>query len=117
MKSFVSTIVIFLVIFSSLTRECLSITPIPANITIIYHRQPVDHFSFSKGDSFLQRIIISTDNWGGNGSPIFFYTGNEGDIFMFANNTGFMWDNAKDFKAMVVFAEHRYYGVSLPYGN
>lgn len=115
MKSFLSTIV--LVIFSSLTRECLGITPIPANFTIIYHRQPVDHFSFSKGDSFLQRIIISTDHWGGNGSPIFFYTGNEGNIFMFANNTGFMWDNAKDFKAMVVFAEHRYYGVSLPYGN
>lgn len=36
---------------------------------------------------------------------------------MFANNTGFMWENAKQFKAMVLFAEHRYYGESIPYGK
>lgn len=36
---------------------------------------------------------------------------------MFANNTGFMWENAKMFKAMVLFAEHRYYGQTLPFGD
>lgn len=30
---------------------------------------------------------------------------------------GFMWDIAPDFKALLVFAEHRYYGESMPYGN
>ena len=60
---------------------------------------------------------MSTDHWRPSDGVIFFYTGNEGDIMMFANNTGFMWDNAKDFAAMVVFAEHRYYGDSLPFGN
>ena len=30
---------------------------------------------------------------------------------------GFMWDIAPMFNAMLVFAEHRYYGESLPYGN
>lgn len=49
--------------------------------------------------------------------PIFFYSGNEGIIETFAQNTGFMWDIAPQFEAMVVFCEHRYYGDSLPFGN
>ncbi len=83
----------------------------------MFSLQPqVDHFSYANEDRFKQRYIISLDHWCDD-CPIFFYAGNEGDIFMFANNTGFMWENAQAFNAMVIFVEHRYYGESMPYGK
>lgn len=33
---------------------------------------------------------------------------------VFAQNTGFMWENAKKMGAKIIFAEHRYYGTSFP---
>jgi len=43
------------------------------------------------------------------------YTGNEGPITAFWDNSGFVTDTlAKEFKAHVLFVEHRYYGTSIP---
>ncbi|XP_029648075.2 lysosomal Pro-X carboxypeptidase isoform X1 [Octopus sinensis] len=81
-----------------------------------YFTQPVDHFGRNT-DTYQQRYLVSTQWWDGNGGPIFFYTGNEGDIVWFLENSGFMMDIAGEFGAMLVFAEHRYYGKSLPYGT
>lgn len=54
-----------------------------------------------------------------DGGPLFFYTGNEGAIETFAENTGIIFDLAPQFNALVVFCEHRYYGkeMSNPYGK
>jgi len=77
---------------------------------------PIDHFSFADDRSFKLRYFINLDNFQDNG-PIFFYTGNEGSLEAFAQNTGFMWDIAPLFKAAVVFAEHRFYGKTQPFAN
>ncbi|KAG8546866.1 hypothetical protein GDO81_029661 [Engystomops pustulosus] len=82
-----------------------------------YFDQKIDHFGFYEDSTFKQRYLVSDTHWRKPGGPILFYTGNEGDIALFSNNTGFMWDIAEEFGAMLVFAEHRYYGESLPFGN
>ncbi|KAK6237829.1 hypothetical protein QUC31_003298 [Theobroma cacao] len=84
-----------------------------------YFSQRLDHFSFSDLPNFRQRYLINTEHWVGASrlGPIFLYCGNEGDIEWFAVNTGFVWDIAPHFGAMVLFPEHRYYGESMPYGS
>lgn len=75
-----------------------------------YFTQVLDHFSFTPQSyqSFQQRYLINGKYWGGGAginAPIFVYTGNEGDIEWFAQNTGFMFDTAPHFKALLVFIE------------
>jgi len=84
-----------------------------------YFTQKLDHFNFqSNGENtYEQRYLINTDYWDKSPSPIFFYTGNEGDIESFKQASGFVTWFGKDSKAMIVFAEHRYYGKSLPFGD
>lgn len=38
-------------------------------------------------------------------------------VQLYLNATGLMWENAERFGAMLIFAEHRYYGESLPFGK
>ncbi|XP_046854459.1 lysosomal Pro-X carboxypeptidase-like [Xenia sp. Carnegie-2017] len=81
-----------------------------------YLNQKLDHFNYDRNETFKQRYLVSDIHWE-KGGPILFYCGNEGDITWFCNNTGFMWDIAKEFKAMLVFGEHRFYGKSMPFGK
>jgi len=48
--------------------------------------------------------------------PILFYAGNEGSVWDFYENSGFMTKTlAEKWGALVVFGEHRYFGESFPY--
>jgi len=79
--------------------------------------QKVDHYNFANDTTFKQKYLVNDAHWDKDNGPIFFYTGNEGRIEAFAENTGLMWDLAPKFSAMLVFAEHRYYGDSIPFGK
>ncbi|MCL7035378.1 hypothetical protein MKW94_015986 [Papaver nudicaule] len=86
-----------------------------------YFTQILDHFNYhpQSYQTFQERYLINSKYWGGaeKNAPIFVYTGNEGDIEWFAQNTGFMFETAPQFKALLVFLEHRYYGKSIPFGG
>ena len=100
------------------------------NVTCYNYTQPLDHFNpGSNNHTFEQRYCIydygnsnninddKTDTFQTkvNKKPIFFYTGNESPIDEYVNNTGLMWELGIQFSALIVFAEHRFEGLSVPH--
>ncbi|KAJ1145713.1 hypothetical protein NDU88_011998 [Pleurodeles waltl] len=57
-----------------------------------YYKQILDHFSFLEHGSrtFFQRYLITDEYWIKFQGAIFFYTGNEVDIWECAKNSGFI---------------------------
>jgi hypothetical protein len=82
-----------------------------------FFKTNVDHFA-SGGHSakFNIRYLVDDTYWNPKTGPILFYAGNEGDIYGFYDNSGFMTETvAKETEGLVIFGEHRYFGVSYPY--
>lgn len=92
--------------------------PDATNCTTLWFNQRVDHFSARSPPgnvyTYQQRYLVYDAYFNPNQGAIFFYNGNEGVVTLYANNTGLMWENAAAFGALIVFAEHRYYGQSTP---
>jgi len=77
----------------------------------------LDHFDHDGlSPTFPIRYLIDRTYWDPATGPILFYAGNEGDIYSFYDNTGFMTETvAQETKGLIVFGEHRYFGVSYPF--
>lgn len=61
--------------------------PCSSNVPVLcFFPRQLDHFNAAEARTFQQRYLVNTQNWA-KGGPIFFYTGNEGDITWFSNNT------------------------------
>merc|ERR1719277_1560216 len=105
--------------FPSCKGSTLEGCPGTANCTVRFVDQWIDHFSWApplagSALTYKERYFVN-EQWWRPGGPIFFYFGNEDDVGLYVNHTGLMWENAEEFGALLVFAEHRYYGESLPF--
>lgn len=89
------------------------------NVTEHWFDAVVDHFNFrpTAEATFPLRYFVNDQYYANSSSPVLFYAGNEAPITQFVENSGFLWESAKKLGAMVVFAEHRYYGESFPFGS
>jgi hypothetical protein len=64
------------------------------------------------------RYFMNENFVDGNDAPILFYCGNEGALESFYDNSGWITVTlATQFKGLILFGEHRYYGKSKPFGN
>eukprot|EP01147_Barroeca_monosierra_P010777 gene10777-2862_t len=114
---FLATIVCItsLITHRSFADASLIITPSTANCTLKWYEQRTDHFQWRSSAAkdepltFKQRVFICDEYWKGEG-VIFFYAGNEGNVELYVNHTGLMWESAPMFNALLIFAEHRFYG-------
>lgn len=109
---------------------CLSLVLAGAeHVQMKYFETKTSHFGLAPGETFQMRYLIDdsyynsnlTDVTGTNNTlprPILFYCGNEGDIYQFYQNSGFMTETlARKWGGLVVFGEHRYFGGSWPFDS
>eukprot|EP00953_Heterococcus_sp_UTEX-ZZ885_P020245 11330-Heterococcus_DN1.PRE.1 len=94
--------------------------PSTANCKVRYITQQLDHFSSATGPfgvtTFQQRYFWCDEHYQ-PGSPLLLYCGNEADVTLYVNATGAMWAAAEHLSAVLVFAEHRFYGESQPFAS
>ena len=85
------------------------------NCTMHWRDAKLSNFDYAEHRTFRQRYF-KYSKYAKPGGPILFYCGNEANVELYVNATGLMWERAAELGALLVFAEHRYYGRSLPFG-
>lgn len=100
--------------------------PFPAKYETRWQTQPVDHFNYLEPNTpngnrttFQQRYLYYAGHWPGPPAPIVFVPCVEaGPAPYYFGEYGWVVDTlAKNLSALVVFGEHRYFGLSQPLGD
>jgi hypothetical protein len=76
---------------------------------------PIDHFS-NDNSTFQQRYYVNAEHWDGKG-PVFLSIGGEGTLTSSSVTSGYMSTLGKNYSALLLSLEHRFYGESIPNGN
>jgi lysosomal Pro-X carboxypeptidase len=88
----------------------------PPPLKELYFDAFLDNFDLSSPSTFPLRILVDDSNTTMDG-PLVVYTGNEGSIEDFANQTGQVYLLAHSLRGRSAFVEQRYYGRSIPTFN
>lgn len=80
-----------------------------------WRTQRVDHFSRQTSDTYQQRWYFCGQHHV-EGGPVLALLGSEDTIESFMETTALVWEMAPLLGAATVWLEHRYYGLSQPYG-
>ncbi|XP_052476922.1 uncharacterized protein LOC105799125 isoform X2 [Gossypium raimondii] len=101
--------------------DLLSSAAVSDDFQTFYYPQTLDHFNYQpqSNATFQQRYVMNFKYWGGanNSAPILAYLGAESHLNVSLTSIGFLNDNAVSFNALLVYIEHRYYGISIPFGS
>eukprot|EP01105_Mastigella_eilhardi_P003450 TRINITY_DN143_c0_g3_i1.p1 TRINITY_DN143_c0_g3~~TRINITY_DN143_c0_g3_i1.p1 ORF type:complete len:491 (-),score=126.91 TRINITY_DN143_c0_g3_i1:938-2389(-) len=77
--------------------------------------QVFDHFDKSDGRTFTERYLVYAEYYQ-PGGPMFFTAGGESDVHGGYAHNGFQFELAQQVGAFILYAEHRFYGDTLPFG-
>jgi len=104
--------------------------PLPAQFPRTFEtrwfEQQADHFNVMQPSNaqgqppvFKQKYLYNDTYWAGAGHPVIFYTGAEGSgVEAIWDHSGWIVETlAKNLSALVVFAEHRFFGASFPFND
>ena len=76
-----------LLLGSSPQQQLLAPLTFAPSYKVEWFQQRLDHFNAADQRTFQQRYLVNQDKWAEGKGPILLYTGNEGDITWFCNNT------------------------------
>lgn len=85
---------------------------------LIFNRfeQRIDHFNLQDQRTYKQKYYVNDEYWK-IGNPIFIFIGAEGGISSYWLTNSAMHEYSKEFGAMTVILEHRFYGESNPFNK
>lgn len=88
-----------------------------------YFTQHLDHFDRMETSTFQQRYFVNDTYWtGAADAPVFMCVGGEGPaldwmVLVSSVHCNTMVEHAEQYGALLVALEHRYYGLSNPFGT
>lgn len=88
----------------------------PDSVSELFITQPLDHFdrlSQENGKTFEQRLFVNEQFYEAQKGPVFLFIQGEGTLDSKIAKEGFHAELAKSVGALIVAAEHRFYGASI----